>query len=169
MDASKFTENILGTLIPTTTARGADVAFVPFTLPESWEPTAKVWRHLVEAHKVIGRLDGVGRHMPDHRILLRPLQQREAIRSSSLEGTYATPEDLLREHRKMTQAELAEKVSITSAYLSLLGRRQYPRSPGSPNNIPNQGCEARDRPARLLPARRTWLTPRVARVIQNTC
>jgi Fic family protein len=33
--------------------------------------------------------------MPNHELLLRPLQQREALRSSSLEGTYATPEELL--------------------------------------------------------------------------
>jgi len=33
--------------------------------------------------------------MPNHSLLLRPLQQREALRSSSMEGTYATPEELL--------------------------------------------------------------------------
>jgi Fic family protein len=33
--------------------------------------------------------------MPNHELLLKPLQQREALRSSSLEGTYATPEQLL--------------------------------------------------------------------------
>ena len=49
----------------------------------------------MEAREAIARLDGVGRHMPNHNLLLRPLQQREALRSSSMEGTYATPEELL--------------------------------------------------------------------------
>ncbi|MGQ0766041.1 MAG: Fic family protein [Gemmatimonadota bacterium] len=36
-------------------------------------------------------MDGTGRHLPNPALLLRPLQQREALRSSSLEGTYAEP------------------------------------------------------------------------------
>ena len=34
-------------------------------------------------------------HMPNYELLLKPLQHREALKSSSLEGTYATPEELL--------------------------------------------------------------------------
>jgi hypothetical protein len=37
-------------------------------------------------------LEGIGRSLPNSEILLRPLQNREAIRSSSLEGVYAAPE-----------------------------------------------------------------------------
>jgi Fic family protein len=50
---------------------------------------------LAEAKQEIGLLEGIGRSLPNSEILLRPLQNREAIRSSSLEGTYATPEQLL--------------------------------------------------------------------------
>ncbi|MEN8260513.1 MAG: Fic family protein [Pseudomonadota bacterium] len=49
----------------------------------------------MSARESLARLDGVGRHMPNHQLLLVPLQQREALRSSSMEGTYATPEQLL--------------------------------------------------------------------------
>ena len=95
MDANRFTDQKLGRLTPTTTGRGADVAFVPDPLPLDWTLPAKTWPLLVNAREAIARLDGVGRHMPSPEILLRPLQRREAIRSSSLEGTYATPEELL--------------------------------------------------------------------------
>lgn len=43
----------------------------------------------------LGRLDGATTSLPDPGILLRPLENREALRSSSLEGTYATPRELL--------------------------------------------------------------------------
>jgi len=49
---------------------------------------------LIQAREAIGKLEGIGSHMPNHRLLLRPLQQREALRSSSMEGTHATPEQL---------------------------------------------------------------------------
>ncbi|MCB1048607.1 MAG: Fic family protein, partial [Calditrichaeota bacterium] len=47
-----------------------------------------------EAKMELGRLDGIGRTLPDPELLLKPLQDREAMRSSSLEGTYATPQEL---------------------------------------------------------------------------
>jgi Fic family protein len=40
-------------------------------------------------------LDGIGRTLPNPELLLRPLQGREALRSSSLEGTHASPQQLL--------------------------------------------------------------------------
>lgn len=40
-------------------------------------------------------MDGIGKALPDPELLLHPLNRREAIRSSSLEGTYATAEELL--------------------------------------------------------------------------
>jgi Fic family protein len=38
-------------------------------------------------------LNGVGRYLPNPDLLLRPLQNREAQKSSSLEGTYTEPEE----------------------------------------------------------------------------
>jgi Fic family protein len=46
---------------------------------------------LLEAHKALSSLDGTGKHLPNPSLILRPLQNREAQKSSSLEGTYTEP------------------------------------------------------------------------------
>lgn len=43
----------------------------------------------------MGDLNGVGRLLPDPELLLMPLQRNETLKSSSLEGTHATPQELL--------------------------------------------------------------------------
>ncbi|MBC2710063.1 MAG: Fic family protein [Desulfosarcina sp.] len=95
MDKSRFSDGALGKLQKISIQEEWDYAFIPESLPGSWDIPQAVWPLLVEAREELARLDGVGRHMPNYDLLLRPLQQREAIRSSSLEGTYATPEQLL--------------------------------------------------------------------------
>ncbi|MBD3309310.1 DeoR family transcriptional regulator [candidate division KSB3 bacterium] len=95
MDKSLFTDNALGNLVRVAIQGGYDWAFVPYSLPREWKIPLDVWPLLAEAREELARLDGIGRHMPNYELLLRPLQQREALRSSSLEGTYATPEQLL--------------------------------------------------------------------------
>lgn len=94
MDPKRFTDNKLGSLAPIS-APGPDVAFVPDPLPLSWSMPADMWPLLMAARESLARLDGVGRHLTNPQLLLVPLQQREALRSSSMEGTYATPEELL--------------------------------------------------------------------------
>ena len=74
---------------------GETWAFIPSPLMKKWEVPSDVWELLAQAREELARLDGVGRNMPNYNLLLRPLQRREALRSSSLEGTYATPEQLL--------------------------------------------------------------------------
>lgn len=93
MDLSKFTKDCPGRLVQID--NGKEVAFIPNTLPESWTVPQDLIATWVEARDVLGELRGTGRTLPDAALLLRPLRQREAIRSSSLEGTYATPEELL--------------------------------------------------------------------------
>lgn len=95
MEKLKFTDKSLGRLKEITINRTNDCAFIPYPLPKSWNIPQKIWPLLAEAREELGRLDGIGRHMPNYELLLRPLQRREALRSSSLEGTYATPEQLL--------------------------------------------------------------------------
>lgn len=72
-----------------------DVAFVPAPLPPGWVLEEGTWALLAEAMHELGRLDGVAINLQEPGILLRPLENREALRSSSLEGTYATPQELL--------------------------------------------------------------------------
>ena len=93
MDISKFDKDCPGSLI--TIDKGKDVAFIPDPMPNSWEVPKNLVPTWVKAREVLGELRGTGRTLPDPNLLLRPLRQREAIRSSSLEGTYATPEELL--------------------------------------------------------------------------
>jgi Fic family protein len=67
-------------------------AFVPNPLPPRWVWPSGLWPTLLEAHKALAALDGTGRHLPNSTLVLRPLQTREAVRSSSLEGTYTDPQ-----------------------------------------------------------------------------
>lgn len=94
MKKERFTSAATGTLVPV--AIGApDWAFLPRPLPRQWKVSLHLWPLLAHAREELARLDGIGRTLPDPDLLLRPLQGREAIRSSSLEGTYASAEELL--------------------------------------------------------------------------
>lgn len=92
MDLDAFGPDRTGQLVPIATVEGASHAFVPKPLPPDWSWPAELWPVLLEAHKALASLDGVGRHLPNPRLLLHPLQQREAQESSRLEGTYTEPE-----------------------------------------------------------------------------
>ncbi len=94
MDRSLFTDQIPGQLVRIDFPL-KDWAFLPDPIPSDWEMPADLWPYLMEAREAIKELNGIGRHIQNHNLLLRPLQQREALRSSSMEGTYATPEELL--------------------------------------------------------------------------
>jgi len=95
MDKNLFVVPEQGKLIKISINDDSDWAFIPNSLPLSWEMPPDLWPLLLQAREELARLDGIGRHMPNYELLLKPLQQREALKSSSLEGTYATPEQLL--------------------------------------------------------------------------
>lgn len=92
MDPTRFTASKTGDLVAVAGVPGATHAFVPDPLPPSWEWPDRLWPLLLEAHKALAALDGAGRSLPDPRLLLSPLQNREAQRSSSLEGTITDPQ-----------------------------------------------------------------------------
>lgn len=94
MDISAFGDRKTGSLTPITQPRRG-FAFIPNPLPPDWEFPNELWPLLVEARDMLGTLNGIGQTLPDPQLLLRPLQSREAITSSSIEGTYVTPEQLL--------------------------------------------------------------------------
>ncbi len=85
---------------------GEDWAFVPDPLPPKWEFPAHLWPILAEAREQLARLDEKGRTLANPSLLMAPLRRREALRSSSLEGTYATAQELL-------LFELSSKDSVT--------------------------------------------------------
>lgn len=95
MDQTRFGSRATGKLVRISTLGDYDWAFIPQPLPRSWAVPLELWPLLASAKEQLARLDGIGHTLPNPDILLRPLQQREAIRSSSLEGTFATPEELL--------------------------------------------------------------------------
>lgn len=94
MDRDKFTPEMTGRLVSVSVGM-PDWAFLPAPLPRKWHISYDLWPVLASAREELARLDGIGRTLPDPELLLRPLQSREAIRSSSLEGTYASAEELL--------------------------------------------------------------------------
>ena len=94
MDETRFTSGMTGKLLKVSVGT-PDWAFVPAPLPRKWQISHDLWPLLATAREQLGRLDGIGHALPDPELLLRPLQGREAIRSSSLEGTYASAEELL--------------------------------------------------------------------------
>lgn len=75
---------------------GVSLAFNPDPLPPAWEFPIRLWPKLYEAGKQLMLLEGMSRMLPDApSILMRLLQNREAILSSRMEGTFATARELL--------------------------------------------------------------------------
>ena len=95
MNADRFTEDRIGKLVKIHTPDGDDWAFIPNPLPPDWELPNNLQTLLGDAREQLGTLNGIGQTLNNPSLLLTPLRQREALRSSSLEGTHATPMELL--------------------------------------------------------------------------
>ena len=113
MQPAHFTDRMPGQLVEIGGLPGLNYAFIPASLPPHWEWPVELWPLLVKAKEELGRLDGVGRYLPNPGLLLTPLRRREAQRSSSLEGTYATPEQLLLFEINPTEAAI-EGANVSS-------------------------------------------------------
>jgi hypothetical protein len=61
---------------------GITKGFVPDPLPPNWHWPTELWEVLLEAHKRLAKLDGIGEHLPSAELVLSPLQAREAQKSS---------------------------------------------------------------------------------------
>ena len=70
-------------------------AFIPNALPPEIHWTTKLSRSLSDADRLIGKLAGEGRQLPNPHLLMRPFIKREAVMSSRIEGTQATLGELL--------------------------------------------------------------------------
>ncbi|MCE9603475.1 MAG: Fic family protein [Planctomycetia bacterium] len=105
MNTSHFASNSPGTLHAIQWDGIADRAFVPNPLPPDFKLTDEIWPLIVEARSNLSLLEGVGRRVANPAMLLNPLATREALQSSRIEGTYATPR----------QVFLFEKIHDTSA------------------------------------------------------
>ncbi|MDN2582726.1 Fic family protein [Aquibium sp. ELW1220] len=90
MDLEAFRRSPTGRLVPTVAGQ---FAFVPATLPPPLD-FAKLVMPLAEAMQAIGELNAAGRSLANPSLVIRPLQRREALLSSSMEGTYTTADAL---------------------------------------------------------------------------
>ena len=77
-----------------TSGRHGYVAYFPAPIPRAVELPARTVRLLGEAEAALGRLDGVGRLLPNPYLLARPYLLREAISSTRIEGTRASIADV---------------------------------------------------------------------------
>lgn len=91
MDRNGFGAHSAGRLIPT---HGGRKAFVPSPLPPAQLDLNPIATQLAQASQAVGELRGIGRSIANPLLLIRPLQRREAVSSSSMEGTYTTLSDL---------------------------------------------------------------------------
>jgi Fic family protein len=95
MDIGNFRDNSPGRIVPLSGMGQLSHAFIPDDLPPNWQWPNKLWPKLVEARTALASLDGTAKHIPNPQLLLRPLQSREAQKSSKLEGTITEPEHQL--------------------------------------------------------------------------
>ena len=91
MDLKAFGAKRSGELVPT--IGGAD-AFVPWPLPPSLD-LSEIALTMAEAMQAIGELRGACRRLANPYVLIRPLQRREALTSSAMEGTFTHEDDLI--------------------------------------------------------------------------
>lgn len=70
-------------------------AFVPPSLPPTFELTGRLMRQLSAADRALGELAGTGRGLPNPHLLSRALMRREAVLSSRIEGTQASLSELV--------------------------------------------------------------------------
>ena len=95
MGVEQFSELKTGKLVPVSNVIGASHAFVPNPLPPSWEWPQELWPLLLDARTALASLNGIGKHLLNPQLLLKPLQNREALKSPSFEGAYTIPEKQL--------------------------------------------------------------------------
>jgi Fic family protein len=96
LDPTQFTTSRAGELVNILIAPGVrDCAFIPALLPPTFELSKELTNLCVDAWSELGELGGISATLSSPELLQRPLEDREALQSSKLEGTIARPEDLL--------------------------------------------------------------------------
>ncbi len=87
-------------------------AFLPDPLPPHLELKTPVVKLLAEASEALGRLDGVGRNLPNPHLLVRPFVNVEAVFSSRIEGTQASLRDLYAAEASLPLFPLERRVDV---------------------------------------------------------
>ena len=109
----RFKDSPIGELVPVEViseeSRYHGRAYVPHPPPTEVPITPDLAKHLEKAVLAIGRLDGVAQRLPNPWLLARPAIRREAISSSSLEGTVSTMSALLTSELLDGESDVATK------------------------------------------------------------
>lgn len=95
-------------------------AFRPSPLPPEIAWTPKLVRALSHADRLLGRLAGEGRRLPNAHLLIRPFVQREAVYSSRIEGTQATLGELLAADAGVSPERSPEDLREVGNYVTAL-------------------------------------------------
>lgn len=95
-------------------------AFHPNPLPPSFAWTPQLVRVLSQADRLLGRLAGEGRRLPNPHLLIRPFVRREAVYSSRIEGTQATLGELLAAEAGATSERSPEDLREVGNYVAAL-------------------------------------------------
>ncbi len=105
MNPADFTADCPGRFVPTI---GGMQAFVPAPLAPSIDLNT-VASSLLDATQAIGELKGACRRLREPSILIRPLQRREALTSSAMEGTFSTQDALVLAERGLEDGDDATR------------------------------------------------------------
>lgn len=95
-------------------------AFNPDPLPLQLIWTPRIVNALSDADRLLGRLGGEGRRLPNPHLLIRPFVQREAIFSSRIEGTQSTLGELLAAEAGIAVTRSPEDLREVGNYVAAL-------------------------------------------------
>jgi Fic family protein len=95
-------------------------AYLPAPLPPILHWPQELVTTLAAATLALGRLDGIGRTLPNPHLLIRPFIRREAVLSSRIEGTQASLSDLfLYESAPTIEPEFADVREVANYVCAL--------------------------------------------------
>lgn len=117
MDPQQFQASQSGRVVRT--AQGYH-AFVPAPLPPEIAYTPALVLALSRADAALSELSGVGRQLPNPRLLIAPYLRREAVLSSRIEGTQASITDLLADEAGQSPQAPADDVLEVRNYVTAL-------------------------------------------------
>lgn len=92
MNPETFRDSLAGRIVRS--VEGQHWAYVPNPLPPKLAWTSRLVAALSDADRALGELSGLGRSIPNPRLLMIPFVRREAVLSSRIEGTQASLSDL---------------------------------------------------------------------------
>jgi Fic family protein len=127
VDPKAFVARGAGRLVRTSAAGAEHWAFVPVNLPPEISYDHELVIALSRADRALGELAGLGRTIPNPRLLYQPFMRREAVLSSRIEGTQADVRDLyaLEAGKATYAAAKAGAESDTQEVLNYLRAMQY--------------------------------------------